>query len=120
MIERLWSLLQELGGYVGANFDPARDLVDVLLVTAGIYWLLLLIRGTRAVQILVGLVMLAGLFLASQAFDLATLSFILDNFVEAFLLIVIVVFHYSIGMIGFINDTTVFSNNRHSSSSSYE
>ena len=23
MIERLWSLLEELGRYVGANFDPA-------------------------------------------------------------------------------------------------
>ena len=40
----------------------------------------MLIRGTRAIQILVGLVMLAGLFLASQAFELATVFFVLDNF----------------------------------------
>ena len=83
MIERLWSLLQELGGYVGANFDPVRDLIDVLVVTAGIYWLLLLIRGTRAVQILVGLIVLIAASAASNVFQLVTLRLILENFASS-------------------------------------
>ena len=58
VIERLWQLLLELWGYLGASFDPVRDTLDIVLVTLGIYWLLLLIRGTRAVQILLGLIVL--------------------------------------------------------------
>ena len=56
MIEVLWNLGSDLAEFFRARFDPLRDTVDILLVTAGIYWLLLLIRGTRAVQILVGLI----------------------------------------------------------------
>ncbi len=58
MIERLWQVLVELKEYLAANFDPVRDTIDIVVVTLGIYWLLLLIRGTRAVQILVGLFVL--------------------------------------------------------------
>lgn len=86
------SLVTDLWSFLVSNFDPIADTIDVLLVAFGIYWLLLLIRGTRAVQILVGLVMLAGLFLASQAFQLATLSFILDNFLSYGVLILIIIF----------------------------
>lgn len=78
MIEKLWALLQEFGGYIGANFDPFRDLADILLVTLGIYWLLLLMRGTRAVQILVGLIVLIALGAASEVFQLITLRRILE------------------------------------------
>ena len=31
MIERLWELLQELWEYLGANFDPFRDTIDILI-----------------------------------------------------------------------------------------
>ena len=73
MIERLWGLLTELWDYLGANFDPIRDTFDILIVTFAIYWLLLLIRGTRAVQILVGLTVLIAASLASEVFQLVTL-----------------------------------------------
>ena len=58
MIEYLWQFVQELGSFLAENFDPARDIIDIGIVTLGIYWLLLLIRGTRAIQILVGLIVL--------------------------------------------------------------
>ena len=96
MIERLWELLKELWAYVGANFDPVRDTVDVLIVGLGIYWLLLLIRGTRAVQILVGLVVLVAASLASQVFQLITLGWILENFLASAVLIFIVIFQNDI------------------------
>ena len=96
MIETLWALFLELKGYVTANFDPVRDLIDVLLVTAGIYWLLLLIRGTRAVQILVGLIVLLVLSLASEIFQLVTLRQILDNFLGSAVLIIVVLFQHDI------------------------
>jgi diadenylate cyclase len=96
VIERLWALLQEFWSYVGANFDPVRDTVDILIVTFGIYWLLLLIRGTRAVQILVGLTVLIAASLASEVFQLVTLRLILENFLSSAVLIFIVIFQSDI------------------------
>ena len=96
MIERLWELLREFGEFLGANFDPFRDTVDVLIVALGVYWLLLLIRGTRAVQMLVGLVVLVAASLASQVFQLITLGWILDNFLASAVLIFIVIFQNDI------------------------
>jgi len=96
VIETLWALGGELWDYVVANFDPARDLVDIALVTFGIYWLLLLIRGTRAVQMVVGLIVLLALYLASQLFQLATLELVLGNFLQWGIIIVIVLFQQDI------------------------
>jgi uncharacterized protein (TIGR00159 family) len=96
VIERLWELLKEFGAFLGANFDPIRDTVDVLIVGLGVYWLLMLIRGTRAVQILVGLIVLIAASLASQVFQLITLGWILENFLASAVLIFIVIFQNDI------------------------
>jgi len=96
VIEYLWSGLQGLWADYATGFDPIRDTIDIVIVAFGIYWLLLLIRGTRAVQILVGLMLLAGASLASKAFDLATLQWILDNFLSSAVLIIIVLFQTDI------------------------
>ncbi len=96
MIEYLWSLLRELYDFFAANFDPVRDTVDILVVTLAIYWLLLLIRGTRAAFILVGLFVLIGLSLASEVFQLVTLGLILENFLASAVLIIIVLFQHDI------------------------
>ena len=92
MIEMLWSLLLDQV----SGFDPVRDTVDIALVTLGVYWLLILIRGTRAVQILVGLLLLIGTSLMSQAFELTTVEWILDNFLSSAVLIIIVLFQSDI------------------------
>jgi uncharacterized protein (TIGR00159 family) len=92
VIERLWELWLELQEYLGENFDPFRDTADILIVTLGIYWLLLLIRGTRAVQILLGLIVLGMVSVASEMFGLVTLRLILGNFLVYGVLIIIVVF----------------------------
>jgi uncharacterized protein (TIGR00159 family) len=96
VIERIWELLKEFGAFLGANFDPFRDTVDVLIVGLGVYWLLMLIRGTRAVQILVGLIVLIVASLASQVFQLITLGWILENFLASAVLIFIVIFQNDI------------------------
>ena len=74
MIETLWALAQELSDYLQTNFDPFRDVADILLVTLAIYWLLILIRGTRAGQILLGLIALFAVFLISQLGQLVTVG----------------------------------------------
>ena len=96
MIEHLWGLLREFGTFLTTNFDPVQDTIDVLVVALGVYWLLLLIRGTRAVQMLVGLLLLIAASTASQLFELATLSWILDHFLGSAVLIVIVLFQHDI------------------------
>ncbi|RYF10221.1 MAG: TIGR00159 family protein, partial [Deltaproteobacteria bacterium] len=69
---------------------------DILVVAYIIYRVLLLIRGTRAQQVLVGLGLIALGFFGSKLFGLRTLSWILDNFISSFVLIVIVVFQHDI------------------------
>jgi len=88
-IAELWSFLQ-------ANFDPVRDTLDVLVVAVGIYWLLLLIKGTRAIQILVGLGALIGLRVAADFLELLTLAWLLDNFLGPAVLIVVILFQADI------------------------
>jgi uncharacterized protein (TIGR00159 family) len=96
VIEALWGVFSDLLEYFGSNFDPVRDVIDILLVTIGVYWLLILIRGTRAFQILLGLLVLFAASVASEIFQLVTLRTLLENFVQYGVLIVIVLFQHDI------------------------
>ena len=58
--------------------------------------MLLLIRGTRAVQILVGLIVLIALSLASELFQLAALGMILERFLDFAVLIIVILFQNDI------------------------
>jgi diadenylate cyclase len=92
----MWEFGMDLVEFFRLRFDPFRDTIDILLVTAGIYWLLLLIRGTRAIQILVGLIVLIALSLASQLFQLAALGLILERLLEPAVLIIVILFQNDI------------------------
>jgi uncharacterized protein (TIGR00159 family) len=96
VITVLWNFGLDLAEFFNSRFDPYRDTVDILLVTAGIYWLLLLIRGTRAIQILVGLIVLIALSLVSELFELAALGLILENFLGSAVLIIVILFQNDI------------------------
>jgi diadenylate cyclase len=74
----------------------ATTLVDVALVYYLIYRLLLTIRGTRAAQMIVGLVLLGTAFLIADRLELSTVSWLLDNFIAYFIILVIVVFQQDI------------------------
>jgi diadenylate cyclase len=56
-----------------------RDVIDVAAVAVILYNLLLLIRGTRAVQTLLGLAFVGLLYLAAKFAELATLKKILES-----------------------------------------
>lgn len=77
------------------NFRLA-DAADILIITALVYWMINQIRGTRAVQMLIGLLMVAALFSASQYFELYTLSWILNNFLSSILLVIVILFQADI------------------------
>ncbi len=96
MIEWLWEALLELWDYVRTNYDPVRDTLDIVAVTLGIYWILLLIRGTRAGQILVGLLVLFTANFASQTFGLVTLRSILETFMQSAIIIIVILFQHDL------------------------
>ncbi|MEM9173801.1 MAG: diadenylate cyclase CdaA [Myxococcota bacterium] len=96
MLELIGENLTTLVEFFDSRFDPFRDTLDILLVTGGIYWLLLLIRGTRAIQILVGLVVLIALTLISQLFELAALGLILERLLEPAVVIIVILFQNDI------------------------
>jgi len=81
-----------------AIFEHMRlaDAVDILIIAMLIYWLINLIRGTRAVSMLIGLLVVVGMYTASQYFELYTLSYILDNFLSSAFLLIVVIFQNDI------------------------
>ena len=96
MIEYLWGrlieLVLELRAFLAAGYDPIWDTLDIVVVFLGVYWLLMLIKGTRAVQVLVGLIALLAVKLLSDLLQLGTVSWVLDNFLGYAVLIIIVLF----------------------------
>ncbi|MCD4749300.1 MAG: diadenylate cyclase CdaA [Thermoanaerobaculales bacterium] len=72
------------------------DLVDILLVTILIYTLLILLRGTRAMQMLWGLLVLVGVYLGAVALGLVTLSSILGQTLAMLPIAIIVLFQQEI------------------------
>ncbi len=100
MIEFLWQRLNEqwsdLLSFLTGTFDPFRDTLDILLVFLALYWVLLLIKGTRAVQILFGVALLVAARLVAGLAELATLQWILDTFFVYGVLIIIIIFQADI------------------------
>src|SRR3989338_4485861 len=68
------------------------DLIDIVIVSFVIYRVLLLIRGTRAVQMLTGFGIILILYYASERLGFHTLHTILVEFFNNLILILIVVF----------------------------
>jgi len=84
-----------LWSYLGSTFTP-RDVVDILVVASAIYWVLLLIRGTRAVQMVSGLLVLMAVRLVADWVELETVSMILENFFGWAVVILVVIFQHDI------------------------
>lgn len=80
-------LLSTLGGTI-----RWIDALDIILVSYIVYRLLLLIKGTRAVQMLTGLGVLGVAFVVSIRAELFTLHWMLSYFFDSLILIVIVLF----------------------------
>ncbi len=73
-----------------------QDVVDILLVYFIIYRVLLMIRGTRAAQMLVGIAVLTVMYFGARALELLTLYWLLGTFLSSIFLIIIIVFQRDI------------------------
>ncbi|MFO0756437.1 MAG: diadenylate cyclase [Byssovorax sp.] len=74
----------------------ARDLVDILIVAWVIYRALLVLRGTRAIQMAVGLGIALLVYLGARTFHFVTLQNLLSWLLSSIVLIVVVVFQNDI------------------------
>src|SRR5260370_4440573 len=93
----------------GNIWRHVRDVIDVSLVAFFLYRLFLLVRGTEAVQLMFGVLLLALIGLLATLLDLRLLSWIFRNAAPAVLIGIIVLFQPEIrraldqfGRIGFI------------------
>ena len=78
------------------NFRWTIDLLDIVLVAFIIYRIILLIKGTRTVQMLLGLAVLLIAYVVSQVGGLHTLNWLLDNFLSSIILVIVVIFQNDI------------------------
>jgi len=78
------------------HFRWTIDVFDILVVAFIIYRLLLLIKGTRTVQMLLGLAVLLLVYVGSQMGGLFTLNWLLDNFLSSIILVIVVIFQNDI------------------------
>lgn len=73
-----------------------QDIVDILIVSYIIYRIILLIRGTRAVQMLAGIIFITIIYFISSQLGLMALHWLLRTFLSSILLIIIIVFQRDI------------------------
>lgn len=78
--------------------EPMRlmDILDILIVSFIIYRIMLLIRGTRAVQMLVGIALIIIIYYLSGKFELQTLHWLLKTFLGSILVVIVILFQTDI------------------------
>ncbi|HET97953.1 MAG TPA: TIGR00159 family protein [Desulfurivibrio alkaliphilus] len=73
-----------------------QDFLDILIVAYLIYRVILLIRGTRAVQMLIGIAVLIVIYFAARELEFLTLYWLLSTFLSSIFLIIIIIFQRDI------------------------
>lgn len=80
------------------NFSPVQVVIDILLVSILFYYIFLLLKGSRAVNILWGLAIIGLVFALSRALQLVTLGWLLDRFFTVVLVAIPVIFQQELRM----------------------
>lgn len=81
--ENLWSILKTI---------QLRDIIDILAIALLIFGIFRLIRETRAVQLLKGILLLLLIYFLASTFSLVMLSSLLRVFFEASVVIIAIIF----------------------------
>jgi uncharacterized protein (TIGR00159 family) len=91
-------MMQSLRGFFDALTwrEALVAVVDILIVYYVVYRALLLIKGTRAAQMLIGLVLVGAGFFAAKLLELTTLTWLLDNLINYAIIFFIVIFQHDI------------------------
>ncbi|MCK5437946.1 MAG: TIGR00159 family protein, partial [Desulfobulbaceae bacterium] len=73
-----------------------QDLADILIVSFVIYRIILIIQGTRAVQMLAGIAFLIIVYFGARELELLTLYWLLGTVLSSIFLIIIIIFQSDI------------------------
>lgn len=73
-----------------------QDILDILVVAFIVYKTFLLIKGTRAIQLIVGFIIVLFVFYIAKTLELFTLSWIFSSFVGSIILVIVVIFQSDI------------------------
>lgn len=79
----------------GLTIGP-HDILDIVLVSALLYYIFQLLRGTRALAILIGLGILSLVYYGATYFGLYTLSWLLQYIFGSIVILVVVIFQADI------------------------
>lgn len=101
MIEVLTNLVTDMGAGVFDFFHRdawvvLRDCFDIGLVAVLIYWALVILRGTRAMQVAIGLCLFFVGYLLARRVGLVTVTTILDSVLAYLAVIVVIIFQADI------------------------
>ena len=77
---------------ISSPFRVVMLILDIAIVAVIIYYIYMLIKKTRAVQIFKGFLILLSLLALSELLDLVILNFILKNFLTYGMILIIIVF----------------------------
>ncbi|MBB3131845.1 diadenylate cyclase [Paenibacillus rhizosphaerae] len=72
--------------------ESIKDIIDIAIVTYIIYQVILLVRGTRAVQLLKGILVLVIIWALSTWFDLYTLKWLMNQIFNFGILAIFIIF----------------------------
>ncbi len=107
---------RELGAFwenlVLMQFSWPQVVIDILLVSIVFYYLFVLLRGSRAVHILIGLAILAFIFVLSNILQLFATGWLLDRFLTLILVAIPVIFQQELRRgLEKLGQTRIFSGN---------
>lgn len=85
------NLWQQIVGFF-VTYNWISDTLDILLVALFLYFIIRLVRDSRAEQLLRGILILVVLYAAAYVFDLKTVQYLLQAIFDNGLLLLIVVF----------------------------
>jgi len=72
--------------------DYLSDAIDILLVTYLIYKLIMVLRGTRAIQLFKGIIVIVATWLLSTYFELRTLQWLMSQALNIGVLAILIIF----------------------------
>ncbi len=94
------------------RFSAPQVIIDIIIVSIVFYYIFTLIKGSRAIHILIGLAILAFIFIISQVLQLFATSWLLDRFLTVILVAIPVIFQQELRRgLEKLGQTKIFSGN---------
>lgn len=78
------------------TLELTRDFIDIFIVYSIVYRLLLVVRGTRAMQVAAGLAIIALLYVVAQVLGLVAIETLVGSLLQSIILVIVVVFQSDI------------------------